>query len=410
MFALIRILLLGALTATAAAIVLGRWSPPPLREPIPRPSAVAASDGAPLAPGDQPTPQPSAVAALDGGLLTPGDNRPFTLDLATGQLGRLSVPEGERFDKAGAAPWRDPDGRTQLVGRWLRWEGLGTDRPRLLAAGLARFSFPDGEPLDRIETDALPVAPPCWSPAHEMRVLLVGRDGRLYALHFGDRAEGTSPESQADRWLQPVPWEAEAGGAGEVSFQGGVAWPTDRRLGGRLLVGAVSWVRPDRQEMMPSRLWWLRLDAAGVAIEAAGRLTPAGVEGPDAATTIECHPAVGAGPGGELLVAYLVWRPGGSEWRLRIATVALDARTPALRAGAPLGLREDFPCLPVAPVFSPDGRWIHCVEQAGAEPPQVRRLPLSAATPEPAGLGTRPPDHSSGHTSLSTFASRTHSW
>jgi hypothetical protein len=177
-----------------------------------------------------------------------------------------------------------------------------------------------------------------------------------------------------------VPWKAEGGGAGEVCFGGGVAWPTDRRLGGRFLVAAVSWVRPDRRRMMPLRLWWLRLDAAGAAIEAAGRLTPAAAEGPDEAPAIECHPAVGTGPGGELLVAYLVGEPSRSEWHLRIAPVALEARARTLRAGAPQGLVEDVRCLLVAPVFSPEGRWIYCLEQAGSGRTQLRRLPLPAAT------------------------------
>jgi hypothetical protein len=63
---------------------------------------------------------------------------------------------------------------------------------------------------------------------------------------------------------------------------------------------------------------------------------------------------------------------------MRIASVALEDQAGTLRAGAPRGLGEDVGCLPVAPVFSPEGWWIYCVEQAGSGRPRVRRLPLPA--------------------------------
>jgi hypothetical protein len=172
-----------------------------------------------------------------------------------------------------------------------------------------------------------------------------------------------------------VPWEVDGAGA-RPRFQGGVAWPGDARLGGRFLVAALCWPRPGRGEQTPPRLWWLRLDADGGAIEAAGPLEPDPDQGTEAAGVAQTHPAVATTPAGELVLAYLEHHRDDPRWSVRLRSLALADETGALRAGAMLRAVDDGPCLPIAPAFSPDGRTLVWVAGNDATGPRVRRMPV----------------------------------
>ncbi len=163
--------------------------------------------------------QPSVNAVINGKAVNPSDRRLFCLDSRTGQLDQLSTPTDEVLDEASVAPWRDAEGRTQLVGRWVQLKDHGTVGAQLLAMGLCDLTFPGGEVLDRIETDVIPAGPPCWSPMNDSKLLFGATDGRLYSFQFEDPAEGDPKVSAADRRPKPVPWRLAEPCAEDVSFQ-----------------------------------------------------------------------------------------------------------------------------------------------------------------------------------------------
>ncbi|MBX6316444.1 MAG: hypothetical protein IRY99_26565, partial [Isosphaeraceae bacterium] len=316
----------------------------------------------------------ASAAPLLGREVPRDAQKPRLLDLVTGRLELLPLPEGEYLAQASLSPWRDRRGERQLVGRWSCFDPKGS----VHGGGLARFRFPSGEAIDRVDMDLLPRSPVCWYPGTRARVLFAAADGQLYQFAF--EAAGGLPG--ADARPQPLAWRSARPGTGQVALDE-PTWPTALRLGGRLIVALRTIaLRHGDHRGEPARLWWLRLDQAGTAIIAAGPLTRCDPLDP---VEDEHFPAVGAGPEGRLLLAYLVRREDGppTRYELRVAPVHFD---PA--SGAPYTLRSEAralaeDCIAVAPAFTPDDQSIICITLAGTSTAQPRLVSLRDLFPAP---------------------------
>ena len=108
----------------------------------------------------------------------------------------------------------------------------------------------------------------------------------------------------------------------------------------------------------PPRPWWLKLDARGEAIEAAG---PLDIDGMTLDTELKVRfPRPIRMKGGGLRLAMLARPGGGPEWALRIWELAQDADgTPRLVPGSDITTAEHCAHAPLA--ASPDGDWVYYV-------------------------------------------------
>jgi hypothetical protein len=81
---------------------------------------------------------------------------------------------------------------------------------------------------------------------------------------------------------------------------------------------------------------------------------------------------------GRLILAYLREAPHRAGWQLRVAPVTIDEETgdPTLETVAERTLAEG--CLPAAPVFSADARWVTAVLWADRRPRPLRRFAVDS--------------------------------
>jgi hypothetical protein len=335
------------------------------------------------------------------------------IDPRTGRTTRVAEPAGGRLINASLSPWQEGRGGAQLVGHWTAWGREG----RMGAPDgffLVRIAQPGGTTLDRIPLNGALVGPPCWFPGDAARVLFAMPDGHLYVHSFEGR-RGRDPDAGAATrprrltWQVPRPW-------GERGCPSGLSWPTDARLGGRVLASAYPRSGgPDGGRHDEPQLWWLRLDASGTAVAEVGCLGPPRPgDGPDGGG-VERSPVVAATAGGDLALAYLYRPRGRRDWQLRLAPVQIDARTGAPVARTDAGRVVAEGCYPTEPVFSPDGRWVFgVVSDAGRL--RVRRLAVTTGTPpprldvlDPPGEGNGVADTSRGDHDLSMLRSPWHS-
>lgn len=284
-------------------------------------------------------------------------------DARTGVPVPVELPGAGALWNSGWAPWRDGQGRGQVVGRWSCSAGGGTRRNELV-----RLSQPDGAVLDRLPLEDLPhwAGAPCWFPDRTSRVLLAGGDCLLYRVDF-DAARGPR--------LRPLSWHLE-GPTPTLVRMDDLSWPATARLGGNLLVSLClrsDWTpRPSRDEW---RLWWLRIDGAATEVVAGG---PIVVRGQSGAYNVNERFAT-LSPVAPHQLAWLEYESARFQapCRLRIAPVEIDAatRAPSVRRASARML--DANCAPVAPAFSADGQ--HLVYMPATEDsasPRLRRLAL----------------------------------
>ena len=324
-------------------------------------------------PRESPRRVPAAPQAGLGDLIA--GIRATRIDLETGRLVGLDLPAGERVDLASGSPWAD-EGGSQVVGRWSRRDAY--DLPS--GQGLVRLGLPGGRLLDRVETEILPVSPPCWYPGMTARILYAACDGALYHFAF---AEGDAPGDKAPR---PVTWRALPAGLAAVR----VLDPAWSGSGGVLL--ATVFARPIGAAVRTQSpaLWWLRLDPSGSEVVAAGRVVRR--EGSAGADAWERLPAVGKSADGTPLLAFLERDPEEWGWRVVVAPLRADdgaAGAPAIRRAEARVLAEGRGTL--APGISADGRWVASLAAgASTAPATVERLPLAPAPTLALGAGPTP--------------------
>jgi hypothetical protein len=320
---------------------------------------------------------PPHYGVINGFVLStpPGETR--FLDAETGRFCRITVPEGDRLDYGTCSPWQDEEGESQVVGRWSRRTPGGAES---LAEefGLARYSVPSGRVLDRVPLEVVPAGHPCWFPGTAARVLYAGTDGRLYRLSFEGPGAAGGAGGDPPR-PQPIDWRCPAPGIKQMVRD--PVWPTDPRLGGRLIV-TLSY-RPSAAELAltPGRLWWLRLSDDGAAVVDAGPLTetePAAGQRP-LGRAEERFPNLAVTPDGALTLAYLWQRERTGVWDLRLARVAIDSET-----GDPMVPPEGVRTvagghLSELPPFSADGRYVYAVLDRDAATRAAKVVPFPTA-------------------------------
>jgi hypothetical protein len=351
---LVRMTVLLALVSGAVALGVARLEPRPARFRLFR---------------------PSACAGINGTCFAMNERGTQFFHTGTGAYFRVAFPDGDLIDETSISPWQDEQGETQVVGRWIRWEGSG-ERGGVEALGLARYKFPSGEPIDRVRLEMLPVGKPCWLPGPAARVLFGAGDRRLYRLDFEEERGGEGREMSRPR---PVTWRCRPPGVGEVCLEDPF-WPTDPRLGRRVLVSLSYQVRATGRPLHSDpRIWWLELDAEGTSIEAAGPLTE-----PDCGTfhhgrVTERLPNLAEAPDGGLALAYLTRAPCAPHWTLRIAPVEIDRTTRLPRARTAEGRPLDDRCLTSPPTFSVDGHWVYAVRRSDRTQTEVERFSVPSA-------------------------------
>lgn len=323
------------------------------------------------------------------------------IDLSSGEMTTLLMPENESLDRAGLAPWCDERGRTQAVGRWIATQGEGIKRIND-AMGLARVRLPDGLVLDRVPTSIVPNGAPCWMPGTEARVLFAARDGRLYRLFFedGNQNNGEFLARERDRVPQALDWRVPGLSVSELRFFD-VTRPHDGRLAASGLFLATasrgSTASPE-SPFGPPQPWWLRLDRTGTAIVAAGPLIQPGSELESAIQYR--YPTLITNASGGLVLVYLNRGHDQEDWRLWASPIELD---PVRLVPRPLKapgriLAENCDASPLG--ASPDGRWVYGVLRAEGERHEqtVVRLPIESddGGTQPFGLvnAGRPPSRS----------------
>lgn len=351
--ALLRAIFLLGLASTLVAIEVARVAPRSERERHAR---------------------PASVVGIPGVSLSEFDANTRYLDSQTGTIQRLPLPQGEYLEDTACSPWQDERGVSHIVGRWRKEDG--TPGGELLTdIGLACFTYPGGEWVGLIHCEKLPQGGVCWFPDTSDRVLFATADGSLYQVSF--HAED-SPEAHGDGEDQvPVRlrWKTTIPGAGDVMLRQ-PCWPRVPGFEHTILI-SLRYVEPDPRAggYSNAELWWLRLDAAGTTIVAAGRLIT-----PTADKRDESAPSVAMTPAGPV-VSYLTAPPGHPVRTLHMAPVVFDARTGAPRADLTrdVVLAED--CTDIPPAFSPEGRWVYTLVNPMRPDAHVQRIAVPGAQP-----------------------------
>jgi hypothetical protein len=351
--------ILGVFSLVAAAVLLGREQAWPGSK---SPSGVR-------------RPAPPRYHAFSGYLFR--NDQPHAtrlLDTETGRVTLLDITGAETFDMVSCSPWSDGSGQYQLSGRRIapRFE---PQEGSASVVGIARCAFPVGQVLERIAFELLPAAPPCWYPDGSDRVVFAAGDGHLYDVAFsGDERTGQTPAAIQPRRIR---WRADAPGRGLAYIQD-PCWPGEPALAQRLLAG-VRFRHPGSRSYGRLRLWWLRLSENGMSVVEAEPLILPARASPDAspARGEERCPCVGMTREGLLMLAYMVIREAQKPGELWVAPVAFESRHDdrVPRVYAATARLVASACVPAAPAFSSDGRWIYTAIREGPNAEvQIRRF------------------------------------
>lgn len=313
------------------------------------------------APGTHPA-RREAVPRFHGvnaGFFAAKHSRQCFLDRENGRLVRVEFDDEESLDHAACSPWRDERGQHQVVSRWIRRMGRGSDNlPD--AFGLARYTFPEGRMIDRVPLDLIFAGPPCWVPGQSPQVVFIACDGQIYRYGFEEAGGDRPRDADAPATPRQLTWRIPPPGLGLVYFKD-MTWPTDPRLGGKLLVSlSYQELRHGKRTFSGPQLWWIALSGDGMGIDRCGRLTIPDLDDPALGDEAEERlPSVANAPGGGLALAYLNRERDRSPWELRVAPVEFDPATGTPRARHVLSRGLTGHRAATAPAFSLDGRWVY---------------------------------------------------
>ncbi|MHC5537841.1 hypothetical protein ACYOEI_06385 [Singulisphaera rosea] len=321
--------------------------------------------------------QASTWVNLDSQYMAEKAGESIWLDIENGRVSRLKLPEGESVEMASCSPFRDDNGRAQAVGRWATRTKVGADSV-VGAYGLARFTYPDGEIIDRVTTDIIPKGPPCWYPGTKARILFSAIDGKLYHHNFepSSRASSlTDPELSINPGPRPLKWLCPHPGDGHETVSDPF-WSSSPTLAARLIVSIRPLNETNGTVYSFSRLWWLELDEAGTSIVAAGRLIPRPDSEPEHDMD-ERFPAVWTNADGRMTLAYQTRLPHQPHGQIRVVPLELDAsrKIPVARTEETRILVDR--CAVNPPSFSKDGKSLFVVHLADGYRGEVLRVPLS---------------------------------
>ena len=171
----------------------------------------------------------AGIGVVNGRQASKVDQRAWFVDPVTGAFFQVPAGDADVFLHPSCSPWHDAQGRREVVAGWIpkRPDGLAPE-----ATGLARFTFPSTNQIQRIPCEPFPIGEPAWYPHCQARILYPGVDGRLHHLSFEDGQGGMNGCSL--RGPTQLRWDCTPPGSGEVWFRD-VFWPSDPRLGGKLI-------------------------------------------------------------------------------------------------------------------------------------------------------------------------------
>ncbi len=354
---LIRLIALGALTSTTAAVGLSRMFPVPGHVLIEAPPRYVCVNGLSFEP------------VLQGSYL---------LDTEAGVLSPLSPVDGVTIEYATCSPWSDGRNSYEVVGRAVVRDGIASSS-LCQGLGLVRASLPHPSIREPISMSPVITGRPCWIPGKVSRIAFPAGDGLLYTEDLPDAhgANGTSAP-------RPIDWSCPAPGSTNVLLGDPVA-PIVPSLGGRIFVTLM--IGDDRARRIKDRseIWWLKLDPEEQSIVAAGRVATRDVR------EEQRLPNICVAPDGRLAFAFLSRFPGEPEWHLRVTTLNVDPKTgvPTADTEAARDLGQRFCVTP--PAFSPDGRWLFAIPRSQPTAQRVQRFSiLEALDPASPEGGDRP--------------------
>ena len=322
--------------------------------------------------------RPSTSVSVSDFLLAGSDREQRWINPETGEFKVIPVQVDGILEAASCSPWVDDSGKRQIVGRWSSRQNQG---PKAIstAFGLGRYSFPDGELIDQINCETVPVHAPCWYPGTQARILFSGGDGELHQFAF--ESLGTSEtESAIGQPVESEPttltWSCPKPGSGKV-FIGETTWPTDPRLGGRLIVSMRIQERTGsgHLEFSRSELWWMKLDVAGTRIIDVGPLINHDVSRDEIIDFEERWPVISGLPDGSLALAYAHQADQRQGLSFHLGKVRISERGELVPVRESEMRQLSALSQPTSPSFSADGRWISILIEKKEGAGSVVRVP-----------------------------------
>lgn len=326
------------------------------------------------------TENPPRYFAINGSLFQDPAASSFVLDTETGVLARFEAPEGMTFENASCSPWVGDENEVEFVGRVSISTGRHTGKVHQ-SSGLGRFKMSSGPSLVAMSVKPAIVGRPCWLPGSPTRVLFPGGDGQLYVHDLaGIGGDAPDPAEAREAPARRVAWRCRTPDDAPVLL-GDVSCPVTPEFGGRILVSLYRGREKYSKEVRyaPSEIWWLKLDAEGREVLAAGRLTTPSSEGPLANREEERMPSMVLAPGGRLVLAYLARRRGEASSRMKLVPVDVgpDGADPVVRGSEACLVADD--CAVTLPAFSADGRWVYRVGRVRSSRELIRRFSVVEA-------------------------------
>lgn len=331
----------------------------------------------------------TGVVPVNGYHFRTYDRLPRLFDPATGALKfvEFECAPGDSFDTAACSPWEDEQGRSDVVGRWLgRTEAGGVCQ----GCGLARYSLPGGELIERVKLSVMPVSRPCFDPNRPSSVLFAAGDGRLYRHTFGSDTPESSLGADGEVVPTPLAWNQATAGPRPVAINDPI-WPPDPKFKGRLIASLTYLQRtPNGSSTMENRLGWLELDREGLQVVRSGRLVDrAPAFARDCPYFDETMPVLAptsfsSGAGTNLTLAYLTHLEGRSGWILCTTPLELDDATgvPVVKADRVRTVATERSH--AAPIFSEDGRTLYAIVNSDPKPESIDSFAVPDLFPQAA--------------------------
>jgi len=300
------------------------------------------------------------------------------LDPETGEVRALKREAGDMVDLASSSPWEDEEGRLELVGRWI---GRGPDDALSYGRGIARIRYPDGEVLERIPLDVMPMSRPLFDPEDAKCILFSAGDGKLYRYRLRSfQSEANNSDSESESLIE-LKWKAKSIKTPFVIHD--PVWPRTPELQGRMIcvLGDVL-NQEDGNRLIRTRLGWIELNSDRTEIVDAGLIQCGGPLSQDFSSTTPslpevCAPMDGVPP----QLAYLTNTEPEAGWSLWVAPLKITGTKAAPLMDASEAVRITDRCTHMKPEFSSTGTSLFISRLAAPTQVNVQRFAIATDRP-----------------------------
>ena len=342
LYSLVRLIAFTTLAASALAVGVSRVSP---HRDVQR------------------TPAQPRYIGVNGVTFSPPNSHDYLIDTESGRLRRADFAKEFTIDFATSAPWREPGGRTQVVGRLTSRSGTARDR-LCEGSGLGVVDLASGDLIDELETGPVVSSRPCRLPGGGQRIIYSAGDGHLHLSEFNER--------RSTRTARKVVWECEKPTKGPLLLSDPIL-PTQREFDGRLFVTLHrTQTIGNHFRYLSAEIWSLRLDKEFTAILEAHRVTEPVSAAP---TEDERLPNLTVSTDGRPTLAYLKKSRSSPSWRLIVCPLHTDS-SKIFRASRTEEVEIVSDHAATLPAFSPDGRWIFTVARCSEPADSLSRASL----------------------------------